>query len=141
MITFRCEEGLAPAYQTQHSAAADLRSAENLVIAAGGQAKVRTGVWIDAVNFAKVPAGTIPELQVRARSGLAFKNGITLTNAIGTIDADYRDEICVLLWNTASSEFSIQRGDRIAQITLNLVHRIDFLLVGEFVRVDLAIRN
>jgi dUTP pyrophosphatase len=121
---------MAPAYQTQHSAAADLKSAEDLVIPAGAKAKVRTGVWIDSVDFEKVPVGNIPELQVRARSGLAFKNGITLTNAVGTVDADYRDEICVLLWNTGDNEFSIKRGDRIAQMVLNLVSRIDHLDFG-----------
>ena len=130
MITFRYEDGLAPAYQTQYSAAADLKSAEDLVIPAGKKAKVRTGVWIDSVDFKKTPAGMIPELQVRARSGLAFKNGITLTNAVGTIDADYPDEICVLLWNTGDEPFTIQRGDRIAQVVMNLVQRIADLDFG-----------
>jgi dUTP pyrophosphatase len=130
LITFRFEEGLAPAYQTQHSAAADLKSAEDLTIPAGGKAKVRTGVWIESVDFDKAPIGCIPELQVRARSGLAFKSGITLTNAVGTIDADYRDEICVLLWNTGDASFPISRGDRIAQIALNFVGRIGHLDLG-----------
>jgi dUTP pyrophosphatase len=72
----------------------------------------------------------IPELQIRARSGLAFKYGIMLTNGIGTVDADYPDEICVLLFNSGTEPFIIQRGDRVAQITLNLVQRMTDLNSG-----------
>jgi dUTP pyrophosphatase len=130
VIKFRCEDGQTPKYQTTHSAAADLMAAEALTIPAGGKAKVRTGVWIESVDFSGLKPGILPELQIRARSGLAFKHGITLTNAIGTIDADYRDEICVLLWNTGSEPFSILKGDRIAQMALNMVGRLDSLDAG-----------
>ena len=102
----------------------------DLVIPAGKHARVPTGTWIDRVNFSQLAPGLIPELQIRARSGLAAKFGITLSNAVGTVDADYPDEICVLLWNTGSEDFAIKRGDRIAQIVLNMVARIDNLLVG-----------
>ncbi|MEZ4741279.1 MAG: dUTP diphosphatase [Bdellovibrionota bacterium] len=130
MIILRYEKGLNPKYQTVYSAGADLMAAENTVIKAGQKAKVRTGVWIEKTEEDKIPSGCIPELQIRARSGLAYKHGITLTNAVGTVDADYRDEICVLLWNTGESDFTINRGDRIAQLILNLVQRLDQLEVG-----------
>jgi dUTP pyrophosphatase len=121
---------LLPRYATAASAAADLRAANDLVIPPGERAKVATGVWIDRVEWEKVPRGMIPELQVRARSGLAFKHGIMLTNGVGTIDADYKDEICVLLYNSGRESFVIQKGDRIGQITLGLVSRINSLPIG-----------
>ena len=119
-----------PSYATAASAAADLRAASELIIAPGERSKVPTGVWIERVDWTKVPDGQIPELQVRARSGLAFKQGIMLTNGVGTIDADYPDEICVLLYNSGKEPFVIQKGDRIAQVTLNIVARISGLDVG-----------
>lgn len=119
-----------PSYATAASAAADLRAASELIIPAGERGKVPTGVWIERVDWNKVPDGQIPELQVRARSGLAFKKGIMLTNGVGTIDADYPDEICVLLYNSGKEPFVIQKGDRIAQVTLNIVARISGLDVG-----------
>ena len=121
---------LMPSYATAESAAADLRASGEHVIPPGERAKVSTGVWIERVDWGKVPSGMIPELQIRARSGLAFKNGIMLTNGVGTIDADYKDEICVLLYNSGKDPFKIQKGDRIGQITLNLVSRIDTLNIG-----------
>ena len=121
---------LLPAYGTAASAAADLRAAADLVIYPGERAKIPTGVWIDRVNWDLVPAGMIPELQIRARSGLAFKHGVMLTNGIGTVDADYPEEICVLLYNSGKESFSIQKCDRIAQITLNLVVKIPGLVDG-----------
>ena len=121
---------LLPSYATAASAAADLRAACDSIIAPGQRVKVPTGVWIEHVEWDKVPPGMIPELQIRARSGLAFKHGIMLTNGVGTVDADYPDEICVLLFNSGSESFVIQKGDRIAQITLNLVQRIPNLSVG-----------
>jgi len=121
---------LLPSYATAASAAADLRAASDYVIPPGERAKVATGVWIDRVDWEKVPKGMIPELQVRARSGLAFKHGIMLTNGVGTVDADYKDEICVLLYNSGRESFVIQKGDRIGQITLGLVSRINSLPIG-----------
>ena len=121
---------LMPSYATAASAAADLRAASELIIPAGERGKVPTGVWIERVEWEKVPDGMIPELQVRARSGLAFKHGIMLTNGVGTVDADYPDEICVLLFNSGKENFMIQKGDRIAQITLNLVARVSGLEAG-----------
>ncbi len=131
MITLKSKSpDLMPSYATAASAAADLRAASELVIPAGQRGKVPTGVWIDQVDWKSVPTGMIPELQIRARSGLAFKYGIMLTNGVGTVDADYPDEICVLLFNSGTEPFIIQKGDRVAQITLNLVQRISGLESG-----------
>lgn len=118
------DQELRPAYMTQSSAGADLKAAETTIIQPHSTSCVRTGVWIDCVDWHLVPEGCIPELQVRARSGLALKKGICLANGVGTIDADYPEEIGVLLWNTRSESFAIEKGDRIAQLVLTLAHRI-----------------
>jgi len=110
---------------TEHAAACDLVARETVTVPARGVAKVPTGVWIADVAWDKVPSGSIPELQVRARSGLAFKHAISLANGIGTIDADYRDEICVLLVNHGEQEFVAQKGERIAQMAQTLVYPIE----------------
>ncbi|MFK7873368.1 MAG: dUTP diphosphatase [Oligoflexales bacterium] len=134
MISFRCEPGQAPAYQTTASAGADIRAAEAATIPPHGHACIRTGVWIDQVEWGIVPKGYTPELQIRPRSGLAYKHGITLTNSVGTVDADYKDEIKVLLWNTSDLPYEIQVGDRIAQMVPSLVPRLETLLSSENVR-------
>ncbi|MCX6117401.1 MAG: dUTP diphosphatase [Proteobacteria bacterium] len=126
MISLKTNDpSLMPQYATKHSAGADIKSSVDLIIPAGTRARVPTGVWIDTVQWDKVPSGFIPEIQVRARSGLAFKQGIMLTNGVGTVDADYPEEIGVLLYNSGTSDFVIQKGDRIAQVTINLVARFD----------------
>ncbi|MBC7533576.1 MAG: dUTP diphosphatase [Oligoflexus sp.] len=130
MFKLRYAEGCQPAYMTEHSAAADLVAREAALVPPGKVVLVPAGVWIDSVEWDNVPAGFIPELQVRARSGLARKSSISLANGIGTIDADYRDEVGVLLINHGEEAFIIQRGDRLAQMTLNLVARIPGLPVG-----------
>lgn len=128
MIRFRVQspedEELMPYYATSLSAAADLKSSQNLTLESGTQKKVPTGLWIHSIDENLIPPGQILELQVRARSGLAYKHGITLTNGVGTIDSDYPDEICVLLWNTSTQDFIIRRGDRIAQICAQLLPRM-----------------
>ncbi len=130
MFKLRYSEGCQPAYMTEHSAACDLLAREAALLPPGKVVLVPTGVWIDSVEWDQVPTGFIPELQVRARSGLARKSSITLANGIGTIDADYRDEIGVLLINLGEEAFSIQQGDRLAQMALNLVARIPELPIG-----------
>lgn len=131
MIFLRAQSSdLMPFYATAASAAADLKAACDLVIPAGERAKIPTGVWIDRVDWTSVPEGMIPELQIRARSGLAFKYGIMLTNGLGTVDADYPDEICVLLFNSSKEPFRIQKYDRIAQVNLNLVVRMPQIDAG-----------
>ena len=131
MIHLRYNEKSAPGYMTSGSSGADLRSAITTIIPAGGRSRIPTGVWIDRVQWELVPAGMIPEIQIRARSGLAFKFGVTLSNGIGTIDADYPDEIGVLLSNFGNADFAVCEGDRIAQMVLVLVQRIPGITVGE----------
>ncbi|MBC7660356.1 MAG: dUTP diphosphatase [Chitinophagaceae bacterium] len=130
MFKLRFAEGCEPAYMTEHSAAADLVAREAALLPPGKVVLVPAGVWIDSVEWAQVPTGFLPELQVRARSGLARKASISLANGIGTIDADYRDEVGVLLINHGEEAFIINQGDRLAQMVLNLVARIPGLPVG-----------
>lgn len=103
-----------PAYETAQAAGMDLRAAvadgETLTIKPGARAAVPTGF-----AFA-LPAGY--EAQVRPRSGLALKSGITCLNTPGTIDADYRGEVKVILANLGEEDFHIRRGDRIAQLVV-----------------------
>ena len=109
-------EGLAlPAYETEHAAGMDLRAAEDAILAPGGRAMVATGFAI------ALPHGF--EAQIRPRSGLAAKHGVTVLNAPGTIDADYRGEIKVILVNHGEAAFAIKRGDRIAQMIISPVTR------------------
>lgn len=125
MIYLRYEsESLAPTYGTLWSSGADLCARQSVSIPAHGHAKVPTGVWIDRVEWDKVPAQMIPELQVRARSGLAAKKQIMLTNGVGTVDADYPGEICVLMTNLGPSCYEVAQGSRVAQLVMSLVCRI-----------------
>jgi dUTP pyrophosphatase len=107
-----------PAYATPGSAGMDLHAAvtETAVIAPGARLAVPTGLAI------ALPAGF--EAQVRPRSGLAARHGITVLNSPGTIDADYRGEIAVLLVNLGGESFAVERGMRIAQLVVAPVARI-----------------
>ncbi len=106
-----------PAYQTADAAGMDLLAdvAAPLEIAAGAWTLVPTGLAIE------IPPGF--EGQVRPRSGLALRHGVTVLNAPGTIDADYRGEVQVLLINHGPTSFAVQRGDRIAQLVIAAVSR------------------
>jgi dUTP pyrophosphatase len=110
----------APEYATDGSAAVDLRAAEALILEAGARAVVPTGVHI-------APEGRDVVAIIAARSGLAIKHGITLSNAIGVIDSDYRGEVCVGLINLSDKPFSIERGDRIAQLMFMPVLHAEFI--------------
>ena len=101
-----------PAYATALSAGLDVRAAnaEPIELKPLGRAIVPTGLFLE------IPAGY--EVQVRPRSGLAAKRGITVLNAPGTIDADYRGEVCVILVNLGPEAFVIEKGERIAQLVL-----------------------
>lgn len=102
-------EGLPlPAYATERAAGLDIVSAEDLTLAPGARHAVATGFAI------AIPNGY--EVQVRPRSGLALKHGISLANTPGTIDADYRGEVKVIMINLGTEPFAIARGDRIAQL-------------------------
>jgi len=101
-----------PEPATDHSAGADLRAAvaETLVLAPGERRLIPTGfVW-------EIPEGW--EGQVRPRSGLALHHGVTCLNSPGTVDADYRGEVCVVLANLGSEPFAVERGMRIAQLVV-----------------------
>ena len=101
-----------PAYETEYSAGMDLRAnlTEPLTLKPLQRSLVPTGIFIE------LPAGY--EAQVRPRSGLAAKYGVTVLNSPGTIDADYRGEIKIILVNLSADEFVIQHGDRIAQMII-----------------------
>lgn len=107
-----------PGYMTDHAAGMDLVAAvsSDLVLPPGQRALVPTGIAI------ALPRGF--EAQIRPRSGLALKNGITLVNTPGTIDADYRGEIRIILINHGSEPFLVRRGDRIAQMIVAPVCRV-----------------
>ncbi|MCR4818324.1 MAG: dUTP diphosphatase [Fretibacterium sp.] len=109
------KEAPLPTYATEGSAGADLRASELRVIPPGERALVPTGIRI------ALPEGY--EAQIRPRSGLAIKYGVTLLNSPGTIDSDYRGEIGVIMINLGEEPFVIQPGDRIAQMVFAPVTR------------------
>ena len=113
-----------PAYETAQSAGMDLRAAleGDLVMAPGARALVPTGL------FLQIPPGY--EAQVRPRSGLALKRGLTILNAPGTIDADYRGEVGVILVNLSAAEQIIAPGDRVAQLLFAPVTRGELIEVA-----------
>jgi dUTP pyrophosphatase len=112
--------GSVPEYQSDGAAGADLRARleADLVLPPGARALVPTGLRL------QIPAGF--EAQVRPRSGLAARHGITVLNSPGTIDSDYRGEVQVILVNLGQEEFRIRSGDRIAQVVFSPVVRVSF---------------
>ncbi len=132
MIELRFHEENKPLYMTNLSAGADLRSRTDIQLLPGERKIVPTGVWIASFNLddPNLPKNCIPELQIRARSGLALKRGLTMVNGIGTIDLDYKDEICALMINLSPDVQEIKSGDRIAQLVLNFVMQIPGLDKG-----------
>lgn len=110
-----------PAYETIASAGLDLRAfiSETITLKPLERRLIPTGLFIE------IPVGF--EAQVRPRSGLAFKNGITVLNSPGTIDADYRGEIGVLLINLSNESFTIESGDRIAQLVFASVEQAEWI--------------
>lgn len=114
-----------PHYETSASAGMDLRAniSETVTLQPLGRAIIKTGLFI------ALPVGF--EAQVRPRSGLAAKKGITVLNSPGTIDADYRGEIGVILVNLSNEEFAIENGERIAQLVIAKHERADWVEVKE----------
>ena len=116
-----------PKYETVLAAGADLRAAvpasRPMILAPGGRALVPTGFAM------ALPAGY--EAQIRPRSGLAYKHGVTCLNTPGTIDADYRGEVKVLLINHGDTAFTINRGERIAQMVIAPITQPEFETVLE----------
>jgi dUTP pyrophosphatase len=122
-------EGLPlPAYATSGAAGMDVVSAEDVVLAPGARHAVATGLSM------AIPAGF--EIQVRPRSGLALKHGISAPNAPGTIDSDYRGEVKIILINHGDKAFEILRGDRVAQLVLAPVVQGGWLEVEELDATD-----
>lgn len=108
----------SPAYATEHAAGLDVVAAEDVTLAVGARHAVATGFAI------AIPAGY--EVQVRPRSGLALRDGVTCLNTPGTIDADYRGEVKVILANLGLEPFVVTRGERIAQLVAAPVARASF---------------
>jgi dUTP pyrophosphatase len=119
-----------PAYETVASAGMDLRAnlSEGLLLKSGERLLVPTGLFI------ALPEGY--EAQIRPRSGLAFKHGITVLNSPGTIDADYRGEVKVLLINHGAEDFEIKDGERIAQMVIATHARIEWNSVTELAETE-----
>ena len=119
-----------PAYETNASAGMDLR------------ANIESPIELNPLQRALLPTGLFIELpvgheaQVRPRSGLAFKHGITVLNSPGTIDADYRGEIKVILINLSDEAFTIHDGDRIAQLIISRHERIEWEITHELMSTD-----
>jgi dUTP pyrophosphatase len=116
---------LLPAYETLLSAGMDIRALVNepVVLKPLDRKMIATGLYL------QLPAGY--EAQIRPRSGLAAKYGVTVLNTPGTIDADYRGEILVILVNLSNDEFIVQNGDRIAQMIINKHERIQWEVVEQ----------
>ena len=117
------EPGFEPTYAKPGDAGADLKSTEDHVIPSGERQLVKTGVKI------AMPDGFVG--LVHPRSGLAAKNGITVLNTPGTVDAGYRGEIMVTLLNTSNESFEVRRGDRIAQLLFQKVESAEFIAVSQ----------
>ncbi|MFH1825876.1 MAG: dUTP diphosphatase [bacterium] len=119
-----------PKYMSDHAAGMDLHAAvtEETKIAPGGWKLVPTGLAM------ALPEGY--EAQVRPRSGLALKQGVSILNTPGTVDADYRGEVGVILMNHSNNDLIIKRGDRIAQMIINKVEKIQFEEVAELPSSD-----
>ena len=110
-----------PEHQTESSAGADIHAYlpdGDVIIAAGEKEIIPTGIYIE------IPVGY--EVQVRPRSGLAFKHGVTVLNSPGTIDADYRGEVKVLLINHGKEAFVVKSGERIAQMVFSKYQRVEW---------------
>lgn len=115
-----------PEHQTESSAGADIHAYlpdGDVIISAGEKEIIPTGIYIE------IPVGY--EVQVRPRSGLAFKHGVTVLNSPGTIDADYRGEVKVLLINHGKEAFVVKSGERIAQMVFSKYQRVEWESVNQ----------
>lgn len=108
------EDAVIPRKADDGSACYDLVSIDDAIVPARGRVLVHTGLSWDP-NMNNV------ELQVRPRSGMAVKHGITVLNTPGTVDASYRGEICVILYNTSDTDYEVKKGDRVAQAKIDIV--------------------
>lgn len=123
-VKVKAAEGITlPAYATEGSSGMDIRASEAAVIKAGDRGCVPTGLFLE------MPEGC--EAQIRPRSGLAFKYGVTVLNTPGTIDSDYRGEIKVILINLGKVDFAVEPGDRIAQMVFASVTKAELVRAAE----------
>ena len=121
---YNCSGNALPKYETIGSAGMDVRAmcSEPIVISPGKSAIIPTGLHVE------IPVGY--EIQVRSRSGLAAKKQVFVLNSPGTIDSDYRNGIGVILMNLGTSDFTVENGERIAQLVLNEVPQINWISVN-----------
>lgn len=121
---YNASENALPAYESAMAAGLDVRAnlSEPMILNPGERKLVPTGLYLE------LPENC--EAQIRPRSGLAFKHGITVLNSPGTIDPDYRGEVKVLLINLSNEAFEIQNGERIAQMVISRFQQIEWQSVG-----------
>jgi dUTP pyrophosphatase len=126
----RSDRARVPEYQSSGSSGADILAclAERVGIEPGQVALIPTGIAIE------IPEGY--EAQIRPRSGLALKSGITILNSPGTIDSDYRGEIKIIVANLGSETFLVENGMRIAQMIFSRIYRGDFIEIDELEKTD-----
>ena len=117
-----------PSYETSDSAGMDIRSNKKITIKKGSTETIGTGLYI------QLPSGY--EAQIRSRSGLASKKGVIVLNSPGTIDADYRGEIKIILANLSGKDFEVKKGDRIAQMVIAQYEQVYFEDVDSLNKTD-----
>jgi len=119
-----------PEYSTEHAAGMDIRANldEDIVLEPMKRALVKTGLFVE------IPVGY--EAQIRPRSGLAIKKGITVLNSPGTIDADYRGEVCIILINLSEESFVIKDGERICQMVIARHENAEWTEVDELIQTE-----
>lgn len=122
------DDAVIPSYQTVEAAGFDFHAIEGLTLEVGQRALVKTGLSM------ALPFGY--ELQIRPRSGLAYKHGITVLNSPGTVDSDYRGELMVLLINHGEKAFVIEKNERIAQGVIQAVTQARFSIVDTLSETD-----
>lgn len=121
-------DAVVPRYAHDGDSGMDVYSVDNYLIKSGGRDLVRTGLQVE------VPIGY--EMQVRPRSGLALKKGITVLNTPGTVDSTYRGEVGVILINHSKDTFEVRKGDRVAQVVVSKVERAVIEEVNELSKSD-----
>lgn len=119
-----------PEYSTEHAAGMDLRANldDDIILEPMKRALVKTGLYVE------IPVGY--EAQIRPRSGLAIKKGITVLNSPGTIDADYRGEVCIILINLSEENFVIKDGERICQMVIARHEKAEWVEVEELLQTE-----
>lgn len=118
-IKILCDNAIVPRYQSSGASGFDFHSIEEVILPPSGILAVKTGLAFE------IPLGY--EIQVRPRSGLAYKHGISVLNTPGTIDSDYRGEVMIILINTSKESFAIHKGDRIAQGVIAKVYQANLI--------------